>query len=296
MKNLIICFILLSFIACKKEIPPKQSLEQKETESEQIIEEETTGTTSFFSEENLELNQEKTKSIKKQRLIKAEDDKAQLKELIISKNFLKDEDLYILEYRYPYLNEKIDPDYAVFNNFIKENYLNIEKTENQILEDKELLCDTLKINRFRDKRTIDYKIYSVKNDLISVVLYKENYYSGMLHSTYLFDCVNFDLKKHDFVYFDDFFETGSDDEVFTTINTIIMEGIDSGELFYDCWELSKGDFKAYKNNFVINDNTVEFYFDDCIICPSYTGTYSIKVPIKDIMHLIKKYNDKPKIS
>lgn len=288
--------MFISFISCKKEITPKQPLEQKQTESKQIIEEETTGTSSFFSEENLELNQEKTKSIKKERLIKAEDDKAQLKELIISKSFFKEEDLYILDYRYPYLNEKIDPNYAVFNNFITENYLNIEKTENQILEDKELLCDTLKINRFRDKRTIDYKIYSAKNDLISVVLYNENYYSGMLHSTYLFDCVNFDLKKHDFIYFDDFFEKGSEDEVFVTINTIIMEGIGSGELFYDCWELSKGDFKAYKNNFVINDNTVEFYFDDCIICPSYTGTYSIEIPIKDIMHLIKKYNDKPKIS
>ncbi len=296
MKTLITCFIFISFISCKKEISTKQPLEQKETETEQITQEETTSTTSFFSEENLELNQEKTKSIKKQRLIKAEDDKVQLQELVISKNFVKDEDLYILEYRYPYLNEKIDSNYAVFNDFITENYLNIEKTENQILEDKELLCDTLKINRFRDKRSIDYKIYSVKNDLISVVLYKENYYSGMLHSTYLFDCVNFDLKNHDFIYFDDFFETGSDDEVFTTINTIIMEGIDSGELFYDCWELSKGDFKAYKNNFVINDNTVEFYFDDCVICPSYTGTYSIEIPIKDIMHLIKKYNDKPKIS
>lgn len=296
MKTLITCFILISFISCKKEVSTKQPLEQKETETEQITQEKTTSTTSFFSEENLELNQEKTKSIKKQRLIKAEDDKVQLQELVISKNFVKDEDLYILEYRYPYLNEKIDSNYAVFNDFITENYLNIEKTENQILEDKELLCDTLKINRFRDKRSIDYKIYSVKNDLISVVLYKENYYSGMLHSTYLFDCVNFDLKNHDFIYFDDFFETGSDDEVFTTINTIIMEGIDSGELFYDCWELSKGDFKAYKNNFVINDNTVEFYFDDCVICPSYTGTYSIEIPIKDIMHLIKKYNDKPKIS
>ncbi|GGX18570.1 RsiV family protein [Aquimarina muelleri] len=296
MKTLITCFILISFISCKKEISPKQSLEQKETESKQITKEEATDSTSFFSEENLELSQEKTKSIKKQRLIKAEDHKTQLQELVISKSFLKDEDLYILDYRYPYLNEKIDSNYAVFNDFITENYLNIEKTENQILEDKELLCDTLKINRLRDKRIIDYKIYSAKNDFISVVLYKENYYSGMLHSTYLFDCVNFDLKKHDFIYFDDFFETGSEDEVFTTINTIIMQGIDSGELFYDCWELSEGDFKAYKNNFVINDNTVEFYFDDCIICPSYTGTYSIEIPIKDITHLIKKHNDKPKIS
>ncbi|MBG6131871.1 hypothetical protein IWQ47_003387 [Aquimarina sp. EL_43] len=295
MKTLITCIVFLSFIACKKQTPIQKPSEQKETE-QQHTEQKAEDTVSVFSEESLELDQEKTKAIKRERLITARDDKTQLQELVVSKSFLKEEDLYVLDYQYPYLNEKIDPSYSVFNDFISENYLNIEKTENQILEDKELLCDTLKINRFRDKRIIDYKIYSVKSDRISVVLYKENYYSGMLYSTYLFDCINFDLKKHNFIYFDDFFETGTEEEVFTTINTIIKDGISSGELYYDCWELSKGDFKAYKNNFVVNDDTVEFYFDDCVICPSYTGTYSIEIPIKDIMHLIKKYNDRPIVS
>ncbi len=296
MKTLIACLIFLSCIACKKDTSPQKTTDPKEIETVQNTDQKTGDTSIVFSEESLELDQEKTKSIKRERLIKAEDDKVQLQELVVSKKFYKEEDLYVLDYKYPYLNEKIDPLYSVFNNFIKENYLNIEKTENQILEDKELLCDTLKINRFRDKRIIDYKIYNVKNDLISVVLYKENYYSGMLYSTYLFDCVNFDLKKHDFVYFNDFFETGSEEKIFTVINTIIKEGINSGELYYDCWELSQGDFKAYKNNFVVDDDTVEFYFDDCVICPSYTGTYSIEIPITTIMHLLKKYNDPPEVS
>ncbi len=293
MKTLITCLVLLSLISCKNKTSTQHKIEQTETESH--IEQKTEDTTSIFSEDNLELNQEKTKAIKRERLITAEDDKPQLQELVISKSFFKEEDHYILDYQYPYLNEKIDPKYSLFNDYITENYLNIEKTENQILEDKELLCDTLKINRIRDKRSIDYKIYSAKNNLISVVLYKENYYSGMLYSTYLFDCVNFDLNTYDFMYFDDFFQIGSEEEVFSTINTIIKENIRSGEFYYDCWELSKGDFKAYKNNFVVNDDTVEFYFDDCVICPSYTGTYSIEIPIKKIMHLIKKYNNTPKI-
>ncbi len=297
MKTLFICLIFLSFIACKKEISPQKTPDSEgiENKTEQNMDQNVQDTSLVFSNENIELNQEKTKSIKRERLIKAEDDKTQLQELVISKKFYKEEDLYILDYQYPYLNEDIDSKYAVFNDFMKENYLNIEKTENQILEDKELLCDTLKINRFRDKRTIDYKIFDVKKNLISVVLYKENYYSGMLHSTYLFDCVNFDLKKHDFVYFNDFFETGSEEAVFKILNTIIKESIASGELYYDCWELSEGDFKAYKNNFVINNNIVEYYFDDCVICPSYTGTYSIEIPIEKIMHLLKKYNDRPLI-
>ncbi len=288
---------MVCLIGCKKETSPQQTLDNKNTQTKKTIENQNTrDSVAVFSEKNLEPDQEKTKAIKKERLITAKDDKTQLQELVVSKSFFKEEDLYVLDYKYPYLNEKIDPLYSVFNNFISENYLNIEKTENQILEDKELLCDTLKINRFRDKRIIDYKIYSAKNDRISIILYKENYYSGMLYSTYLFDCINFDLKKHNFIYFDDFFETDTEEEVFTTINTIIKNGISSGELYYDCWELSKGDFKAYKNNFVVNSDTIEFYFDDCVICPSYTGTYSIEIPIKDIIHLIKKYNDRPIVS
>ncbi len=297
MKTLIIGLIFLSFIACKKETSPQKATDPKETETEQKIEDQSSkDSLVVFSEEHLELNQEKTKSIKKERLVRAKDDKVQLQELVVSKKFYKDEDLYVLDYQYPYLNEKIDQGYKVFNDFIIENYLNLEKTENQILEDKELLCDTLKINRYRDKRIIDYKIYNVKNDLISVVLYKENYYSGMKYSTYLFDCINFNLKKQNFIYFDDFFEPGSEEIVYETINAIIKEGITSGELYYDCWELSEGDFKAYKNNFVVDDNMIKFYFDDCIICPSYTGTYSIEVPITKIMHLLKKYNDPPGVS
>ncbi len=296
MKTLITCLILLSLVGCKNEASPQITSDPKEIEADQNINEKPKDTLIVFSGETQELDQEKTKSIKRELLIKADDDKSQLQQLVVSKEFYKEEDLYILDYKYPYLNEKIDSKYAVFNNFIKDNYLNIEKTENQILEDKELLCDTLKINRFRDKRIIDYKIFDVKKNLISVVLYKENYYSGMLHSTYLFDCVNFDLKKHNFVYFNDFFETGSEDAVFKIINTIIKESIASGALYYDCWELSEGDFKAYKNNFVVNDDVVEYYFDDCVICPSYTGTYSIEVPIKKILHLLKKYNDRPIIS
>ncbi len=293
MKTLITCLIFLSFVACKKETSPQKNSEPQTIENEQNQDQNSTDSTLVFSEK--ELNKEKTKAIKRERLLKAEDDKPNLQQLLVSKSFFKEEDLYILDYQYPYLNEKIDRGYSVFNNFIKENYLNIEKTENQILEDKELLCDTLKIDRFRDKRIIDYKIYNVNDKMLSAVLYKENYYSGMRYSTYLFDCVNFDLKDHSFVYFDDFFVANSEEEIYNTINTLIKEGIESGELYYECWELSKGDFKAYKNNFVVNDDIVEYYFDDCVICPSYTGTYSVEIPIKKIMHLIKKFNYHPEV-
>ena len=170
-------------------------------------------------------------------------------------------------------------------------YLDIKKTENQILEDKELLCDTLKIERLRDKRIMDYKVQTENRNLLSIVLYRENYYFGMKHSIYTFDCLNFDTKKDQFMYFQDFFRNESEEALFLIINTTISNAIREGELYYDCWELSEGDFKAYKNNFVINKEAIEFYFDDCVICPSYTGTYSVQIPISAIHHLLKKDKD-----
>ncbi|WP_299215308.1 RsiV family protein [uncultured Aquimarina sp.] len=294
MRTLIISVAVVSLMACSNRTQIKENPEMDTTESEQILDQ-NIDSTQYFSEESLELNQEKTKSIKVERLITIEDDRNKLQELVIAKKFYKEEDLYILDYKYPYLNEEIDTNNTKFNNFLTENYLNIEATENEILEDKVIFCDSLGIGRCMDKRIIDYKIYAVKSNLISVLLYKENYYSGMKHSTYMFECLNFDLNNHTFMYYNDFFVDNSEKELLATINKTISSGINSGELYYECWELSEEDFKVYKNNFVVNDDTVEFYFDDCIICPSYTGTYSIEIPIKEIMHLIKKYNDQPLI-
>ncbi len=295
MKTLIIISLaILSLMACNTRTQTKENPDKDTPESEQILDQ-NIDSTQYLLEETLELNQEKTKSIKVERLFTTEDDKNELQELVIAKKFYKEEDLYILDYKYPYLNEEIDPDNDQFNDFLTENYLNIEATENEILEDKVIFCDSLGIGRCTDKRIIDYKIYAVKNSLISVLLYKENYYSGMKHSTYMFECLNFDLNNHKFIYYNDFFINNSEKELLATINKTISNGINSGELFYECWELSEGDFKVYKNNFVVNDDTVEFYFDDCIICPSYTGTYSIEIPIKEIIHLIKNYNDQPLI-
>ena len=290
MRTLIISVAIVSLMACNNKAQIKENPEKDTTESEQLLDQ-NTDSTHYLSEERLELNQEKTKSIKVERLITIKDDKNKLQELVVAKKFYKEEDFYILDYKYPYLNEETNPNNTSFNDFLTENYLNIEATENEILEDKVIFCDSLGVGRCMDKRVIDYKVYSVKSNLISVLLYKENYYSGMKHSTYMFECLNFDLNKHKFIYYNDFFIDNSEKELLATINKIISNGINSGALFYECWELSEGDFNVYKNNFVVNDDVVEFYFDDCIICPSYTGTYSIEIPITEIMHLIKKYNN-----
>ncbi|WP_299189312.1 DUF3298 domain-containing protein [uncultured Aquimarina sp.] len=294
MRTLITSFVMLSLIACNNKTQIK---ERPETYTTQIEKDNTLSEDSiqYLLEERQELHQEKTKSTKVERLMSTKDDEHKLQRLVIDKQFYKAEDVYILDYKYPYLNENMDENNSVFNDFLTENYLNIEATENEILEDKVLFCDSLAIGRCMDKRIIDYKIYTVKRHLISVLLYKENYYSGMKHSTYMFECLNYDIENHEFLYYDDFFVDNSESELLSIINTVISDGINSGDLYYECWQLSKEDFRVYKNNFVITEDVIKFYFDDCIICPSYTGTYAIEILINDVIHLIKKYNNKPLI-
>jgi len=225
-------------------------------------------------------------SLKREVLKDLPDDRLKLQELLISKTFYKEEDQYVLDFKYPLLNEQMDPGYKVFNDFIRDHYVDIKGTEAQILEDKDWLCDTLRANNYRESRRVDYKVYQSIDDLLSLVFYRENYYSGSMHSSYYFDCINFDLKQHAFMDYDDVFTMNSEEDLFATINQVLLESIESGDHYFDCWELSLGDFNEYKDNFVVGNDFIEFYFDDCVICPAYTGTFSIEIPkerIKDIL-------------
>jgi hypothetical protein len=287
MKTYLTIVTILLLLGCKQKTDRGPAL--KNSTAEESVFDTDSADSTYFTEDEIRELQAKSQALKKEGLIAIENSIPALEELVQSKKVYKEADEYLLDYTYPYLNENSNSRYKKFNDYMSESYLNIERTVNEILEDKELLCDTLNIQRFRDKRIIDFKIHSTQNDLISILLYKENYYSGMLHSTYMFDCLNYDVKKQEFVYFNDFFIEGSEKKVFDLINQTIYDDIHSGEMFYDCWEISDSDFNAYKNNFVVNGDNIEFYFDDCIICPSYTGQYSVVIPIPEIMHLIKGY-------
>jgi len=226
-------------------------------------------------------------SLKREVLKDLPDDRLKLQELLISKSYFKEEDQYVLDFKYPLLNEQLDPGYKVFNDFIKDHYVDIRGTEAQILEDKDWLCDTLNANNYRERRRVDYKVYQSMEDLLSLVFYRENYYSGAMHSSYYFDCINFDLKHHTFMNYDDVFTMNSEEELFATINQVLLGLIESGDHYFDCWELSLGDFNEYKDNFVIGNDFIEFYFDDCVICPAYTGTFSIEIPKDRIPDILK---------
>lgn len=244
------------------------------------------------------LNKSISIELKQKKLIEKKDEREELQKLIIDKKYKIDNEDYTIDFNYPLLNESFKPTHTNFNEFIKEYYVKVAKTEAEILEnkllcDRLLTCDSIEAKNFKEERFIDYKIYNVNNHLVSLLFYKENFYSGAMHPTYSFDCFNFDLKRGVFMNYEDFFILGSEDELLAIINEKINKKIQRGELYYDCWELSSADFLKHKNNFVLNETYIEFYFDDFIICPSYTGTYSVKLPLVDLLSVLKKYESNP---
>ncbi len=285
MKKFLTFLLLIAFFGCKNDTKKEEFENDSPTNSNKIVD------SLRVSDRNLE-QQQKTLIIKRQELLEKKDAKADLEELLVSKEFLKEGDWYTLDFRYPYLNPKIKPSYDNFNEYISEYYLDPEGVEKQLLEEKRL-CDSLGITKQNEKRLVDYKIYNLNDRLISVLFYRENHYTGAVHAAYSFECLNFDLQRSVFMNYEDFFNEGSEEELHQILNELLREKINSGEFYYDCWEISFDDFFDAKNNFVINDDVVEFYFDDCIICPSYTGTYSIAIPLKMLMPVLRKYKRNP---
>lgn len=231
---------------------------------------------------------------KQKQLIEKKDDQETLEGLVLEKSYVVKKDNYVINFRYPQLNESFNSKHSNFNDFINNYYVNISKTESDILQAK-AFCDSIESIKFREERFIDYKIYSLNDALISVLFYKENFYSGALFPSYSFDCFNYKLSSSVFMTFADFFIAGAEEELIHVINKTIKSKISKGEMYYECWEISIEDFTEAKNNFVINDTNIEFYFDDCVICPSYTGTYSIEIPLVDLLPLLKKYDTNPLI-
>jgi hypothetical protein len=289
MKNiLLILSIFLLLIGCKED--SKKELTD-ETKIEETIP--AASDTVIAIENDIDLQKQIDVEIRKKTLVEKKDERDELEELIVSKQFLRDEDLYTIDFKYPYLNENLKESYGNFNEYIAETYLDIAGVEAQILEDKELLCDTLRINKYREKRYVDYKIYNVNEKLVSVLFYKENFYSGTLHPSYTFDCLNFDLGRSVFMNYEDFFIEGSEEELRKILNEILVAKIESGEVYYDCWGISEEDFFEYKDNFVVDDKMVEYYFDDCVICPTYTGNFSVEIPLEDLLPVLRRYNLNP---
>lgn len=288
MKYYLALLMLLILMGCKndpkKEVPDPSEADGPPVELVDSLR---------VSDRDLE-KQQQTLDLKRKELLDKKDAREQMENLLISKSFLKQGEDYTLDFKYPYLNEKIRPQFENFNEYISKYYLDAEGVERQIKEEKRL-CDSLGIPKQNELRKVDYKIYNLNDRLISVLFYKENHYTGAAHPAYSFETMNFDLERAVFMNYEDFFNEGSEEELREILNTLLKEKINSGEMYYDCWAISADDFFDAKNNFVINDDVAEFYFDDCVICPSYTGTYSIAIPLKRLMPVLRRYKRNPLI-
>jgi len=237
-------------------------------------------------------NQEQLLNLKRKELIEKKDQRAELESLVISKSFSKEGDDFTMDFQYPYLNKKINSSFEIFNEYIQKHFLNIKEVENQIKEEKRL-CDAIGIPHGNEKRLVEYKIFNLNDRLISVLFYKENHYAGAAHTSYTFETLNFDLERSSFMNYEDFFNSGTEEELRDILNALLTEKINSGEMYYDCWSITDDAFFDAKNNFVVTDEAVEFYFDDCVICPSYTGTYSIEIPLEMLMPVLRKNKKNP---
>ncbi len=289
MKYIYIGILMLLFLSCKDDGRQEQTPETEETEN---VVTRTEDTLKPGDRDVDALNKSISIEVKQKELIEKKDQRSEFQKLILDKKYVIDQKDYTINFKYPLLDESLHASNRNFNEFITNYYVNIKKTLSDIQASK-MLCDSIETIKFREERFIDYKIYIVNDQLLSVLFYKESFYSGAMHPSYSFDCFNFDLINGVFMTYEDFFNQGSEDELLNIINEKILKKIQNSDMYYDCWALSPSDFFESKNNFVLNDTYIEFYFDDCVMCPSYTGSYSIQLPLVDLLSVLKKSNSNP---
>lgn len=206
-------------------------------------------------------------------------------DIIITKSFYKKEKNYIIDYKYPYLDISSNPSFKKFNDFISNNYLSTNVSVKNTLNETKLQCDLDYNSSERHKRLINYKIYSHEN-IFSILLYKANHYIDDNQSSYMFKALNFDPKKAEFIDYNNIFKNGSEIDMLDAVNKTLTKYKKSEPQYEECWQLDLDTFQQYKNNFVINQNTVKFYFDDCVICPIYSGSYAVEIPRSKISNLL----------
>ena len=237
----------------------------------------------------IQLNTEELQQNVKINPIKSdEDDSNFIKDYVVHKQLYKETDNYIIDFCYPQLDENYNPKFELFNDFVENELIQLSRIEQDVLESQELLCDTLQKNPIREHRIGEYKIYQQKETHISVLFYLENHYAQTKAAYYTFKTVNFDKIKGKLLHFEDYFLPGSLSEVHQILNSEIRTQIAKGDLFYECFEVSLDDFEVAKNDFVVDDNHIIFYFNDCIMCPSFVGTYSIEIPLEKLKSVLQQ--------
>jgi len=206
--------------------------------------------------------------------------------IVLEKHILEENEKTILDFHYPVLNEEVSHNYSNFNRYIKNEL--VDKTISLMRENEEFipLCDSIETRKQKSK--INYAIKENRK-ILSTVFVIENFYSETMHSNVSFETVNYDFDKTKIINFKDYFKPKTEQSVLIHLNKIITSNINSGEVYYDCWEISEGDFETFRNNFIVDGEKIRFYFDDCVVCPSYTGTYYIETTKEQLREYIVDY-------
>ncbi len=271
--------VVLAITSCKLDKEPIHNITEASSKNSLIINDSVT----------IQLNDEELQQNVKINPIKSdEDDSNFIKDYVVHKQLYKETDNYIIDFCYPQLDENYNPKFELFNDFVENELIQLSRIEQDVLESQELLCDTLQKNPIREHRIGEYKIYQQKETHISVLFYLENHYAQTKTAYYTFKTVNFDKIKGKLLHFEDYFLPESLSEVHQILNSEIRTQIAKGDLFYECFEVSLDDFEVAKNDFVVNDNHIIFYFNDCIMCPSFVGTYSIEIPLEKLKPVLQQ--------
>ncbi len=215
------------------------------------------------------------------------DDLQKATKYLENRRFRKETEQYTIDFCYPFLKEKVNPKFKVFNTHVSKDLLKINEIEKNIIESQEILCDTSEVKLNGEHRIADYKVFLQNEKELSVLFYLENHYTNAKTTYYTFKTVNFDLINGKLLNFEDFFDAENSEEVLDIVNIEISTSIRNGDMYYECFTVSKDDFEKAKNDFVLKDNAIIFYFNDCVMCPSFVGTYEIEIPLERFKPILK---------
>ena len=171
MKLLYVALLLLIISSCKNDNRINNSVDIDDVENTDSI---INDSIQIVDTDIETVNKTISIELKQKQLIEKKDERKDLETLIIDKSYVVEKKDYTINFKYPLLNESFKPTNKNFNDFINEYYINITGTESDILESK-LLCDSLEAKTFREERFIDYKIYNVNDQLVSVLFIKKTF-------------------------------------------------------------------------------------------------------------------------
>lgn len=286
LKNMAFCFLLMFVMSCKKDKP--SSVKKEPTPN--ITVEQDTLTDEDVKRIHLELKKEKALPKEVITIIKSKDDDELATDFLQKKTFFKETNDYKIDFTYPYLNEKFDPKFEVFNSYINDEVANYKSIIKEIEQEHRVLCDSLVNPDLKELRKVEYKVYLQDQWHLSILFYKLNYYKGAIKPTTHFSTLNFDKIHGKILTYDDYFSKGSEEDLLSIINEKITSNIELGKMSNNCFAIEVEDFMRNKNNFVVNDDSVFYYFNDCVMCDASSNTYSIEIPLEKLLPVFKQSN------